>query len=141
MNSPQLWQKNSRCVAQNPIVKSLYFSSFLVLSSCNREKKVGLSTNMAPVMECLLWAYKMSHTWQFDHHWLLQVWCRSGQWASSRKSYLMWWMEKWNCCASRVHSPVHGAHMCSGRFGCIIIAGWFLHHCVTFWTNPSPTSV
>ena len=34
-------EKNSRCVAQNPIVKSLYLSSFLVLSSCNREKKLG----------------------------------------------------------------------------------------------------
>ena len=137
MNSPQLWQKNSRCVAQNPIVKSLYLSSFLVLSSCNREKKVGLSSNLAPVMECLLWAYKMSHIWQFDHSWLVHTAVFSGP-VQERVTLCNEWQNE------IAVSWVHCVHLSSGRFGCIINAGWFfqsLQGCVTLWTKPLPTSV
>ena len=35
-----------------------FISGFVFLQP---RKKGGLSSNMAPVMECLLWAYKMSH--------------------------------------------------------------------------------
>ena len=111
-----------------------FISGFVFLQP---RKKVGLSSNLAPVMEWLPWAYKMSHIWQFDHHWSSHTAVDSGP-VQERVTLCNEWQNE------IAVSWVHCVHLSSGRFGCIINAGWFfqsLQGCVTLWTKPLPTSV